>query len=81
MQVKAVQFRASFTWLSSSVNHGRVAVIVMQNSMKAVQKWSTMTMKVSVPRLRELNVQRKKVAEMSGTKKEGIPISIAQAQV
>lgn len=81
MQVKAVQFRASFTWLSSSVHHGHVAVIVMQKSLKAVEKWSTMAMKVSVPRLRELNVQRKKVAEMSGTQKEGISISVAQAQV
>lgn len=39
-------------------------------------------MKVSTLSLRELNVQRKKNAKMSGGKKvEGIPISVAQAQV
>lgn len=39
-------------------------------------------MKVSTLSLRELNVQRKKDAKMSGKKKvEGIPISVAQAQV
>lgn len=41
-----------------------------------------MATKVSILRLRELNVQRKKVAEMLGGRKvEGIPISVAQAQV
>lgn len=49
-------------------------------------KWWSVVMMVSILRLRELNVQGKKAAEMSekerGKKKvEGIPISVAQAQV
>lgn len=36
--IKAVRLRASFTWLSSSVNHAMQHVRVLQNCLKAVEK-------------------------------------------
>lgn len=84
MQIKAVQFRATFTWLNSIVNNGHAAC----DSNSEQHKVCVEVVKHGHERL-ILEAERTKcleenVAETGGGGRggvEGIPISVAQAQV